>query len=887
MSVQTKRAQDPVCGMLVEESSATRHSNYNGQEFYFCCARCQTEFEAKPAQYTTNLTSRPIVDAAHCGCGDHNSVGAQIVQLSSVPKQVVLHLDPVCGMKIDEQHSVGTVEHGGKRYHFCSRSCLERFRAAPRTFVEPQQKRISSDDRNAEYTCPMDPEVRQLGPGTCPKCGMALEPATVQPPKTRTEYTCPMHPEIVRAQPGACPVCGMALEPREVLEEEVNPELVGMRRRFWVAASFTVPLLLMTMGAMFGGERIGALAAGWIQFALATPVVLWAGWPLFQRAWASIVNRHGNMFTLIALGTGASYVFSLVGLLLPSALPASLSSHGGRPPLYFEPAAVIVTLVLLGQVLELRARSRTSGALRALLALAPKTARRLEAAGDEVDVPIDEVRVGDTLRVRPGEKIPVDGYVLEGVSAVDESMVSGEPIPVEKTAGERVVAGTVNGTGSFLIRADRVGSDTLLSHIVRLVGEAQRSRAPIQRVADRVAAYFVPAVVLAALLTFTVWFIWGPEPRLGHAFVNAVAVLIIACPCALGLATPMSIMVGTGRGATEGLLVRNAEALELLEKVNTLAVDKTGTLTEGKPKLDRVISLAADFSEPELLALVAALERASEHPLAHAIVNGANARGIAVPTVSNFESITGKGVSGYVNGRFVLLGNKALLEENGIKTDHVADAAEKLRSDGSTTVLAAVDGKAVGIVAVVDPAKPSAADALRQLHAGGIRVVMLTGDSRTTAEAVARKIGIDEVISEVLPEQKAAAIKRLQAAGRTVAMAGDGVNDAPALAQAHVGIAMGTGTDIAIESAAVTLVNGDLRGVVRALWLGRATMRNIRQNLFFAFAYNVLGVPIAAGILYPFFGIALSPMIASAAMTFSSVSVIANALRLRNVKFEG
>jgi Cu+-exporting ATPase len=694
-----------------------------------------------------------------------------------------------------------------------------------------------------------------------------------------------MHPEIVRDKPGPCPICGMALEPREITGEEVNPELIDMKRRFWISAALTAPLLALMIMDMFSRAHwLSTTATGWIQFVLASPVVLWGGRPFFQRGWMSIINRHLNMFTLIALGTGTSYLFSVIALLFPFLIPTSFRSHGGEAPLYFEPAAMITALVLLGQVLELRARSQTSTALKSLLSLAPKTARLLAESGEERDVPVKQIQIGNVLRVRPGEKIAVDGIVTEGASSVDESMVTGESIPVEKTVGAHVVGGTVNGTGSFLMKAEHVGSDTLLSQIVRLVSEAQRSRAPIQRLADVVASWFVPAVVLTAVLTFIVWALCGPEPRLGHAFVNAVAVLIIACPCALGLATPMSIMVGTGRGATAGVLVRNAEALELLEKMNTLVVDKTGTLTEGKPRLVSVIAFEAMTSEEELLRLVASLEQASEHPLAHAIVAGAKERGLVPPKTTEFESITGKGVRGLVDGRNVALGNRALLEHLKIPADELSGKAEELRKDGQTVIFVAVDGKPAGLVGVADSIKSTTPEAVKLLHREKIRIIMLTGDSRTTALAVAKRLGIDDVEAEVLPEQKAEAVKKLQATGQVVAMAGDGVNDAPALAQAQVGIAMGTGTDVAMESAGVTLVQGDLRGVARALRLSRATMRNIRQNLFFAFIYNVLGVPIAAGILYPFFGILLSPMIASAAMTFSSVSVIANALRLRKAE---
>lgn len=735
--------------------------------------------------------------------------------------------DPICGMTLDPSKAAGKSEADGKSYYFCSLGCKKKFD------------------------------------------GDAVQP---EPAPVSAEYTCPMHPEIVRGKPGACPICGMALEPRHATTEEDHSELDGMTRRFWVSAVLTAPLLVL-MFFDLPGRR-------WVELAFATPVVLWGGWPFFERGWASLVNRSLNMFTLIALGTGASYVFSLVAVLWPHAIPASFHTHGGEPPLYFEPAAVITALVLLGQVLELRARGRTSSALKSLLGLAPKTARVIDKSGHEHDVPIERIQIADMLRVRPGEKAPVDGIVVEGASSVDESMITGESIPVEKVAGSRVTGGTINGTGGFVMRAERVGSDTLLSQIVRLVSEAQRTRAPIQRLADVVASYFVPAVVLTAVLTFAVWAIWGPEPRLGHAFVNAVAVLIIACPCALGLATPMSIMVGTGRGATAGVLVRNAEALELLEKMNVLVVDKTGTLTEGKPKLTSVVPVAGGFSESELLQFAASVEQASEHPLAGAIVAGAKGRGLALEKASGFQSITGKGVTGIVAGRRILVGNRALLENTG----DLVERAEVLRADGQSVMFVAVDGQPAGLIGVADPIKASTVEAVELLHREGVHITMLTGDSRTTALAVAKKLGIDDVEAEVLPDQKAAAIRKLQGDGKIVGMAGDGVNDAPALAQAEIGIAMGTGTDVAMESAGITLVSGDLRGMARALRLSRATMRNIRQNLFFAFVYNVLGVPIAAGILYPFFGLLLSPMIASAAMTFSSVSVITNALRLRKAE---
>ncbi len=796
-------------------------------------------------------------------------------------------LDPVCGMTISAGDAVGHVDYKGHTYYFCNPSCVERFNADPESFLTASQPGAAAApaDMRREYTCPMDPEVRQKGPGACPKCGMALEPVDLAP-VTKTEWTCPMHPEIVRDAPGSCPICGMALEPRVVTLDEKNPELDDMTRRFRLSLLFTAPILALMSSEFVPGQPLQSLlphgALNWVELLLASPVILWGGWPFFQRGWASIVNRHLNMFTLIALGVGASYAYSIVATIAPGIFPESFRM-GNQVAVYFEPAAVIVVLVLLGQVLELRARSRTSSAIRNLLGLAPKTARRLEADGTEHDVPLELVLVGDRLRVRPGERVPVDGVVLEGTTTVDESMVTGEPIPVEKTVDAKVTGGTVSGTGSFVMKAERVGSDTLLAQIVRMVSEAQRSRAPIQRLADTVSAWFVPIVILASVLTFLVWSTWGPEPRLAHALVNAVAVLIIACPCALGLATPMSIMVGTGRGAEAGVLIRNAEALEILEKITTLVVDKTGTLTEGKPKLV-TIEPQPGTDASTLLRLTASVEHVSEHPLAAAIVAGARERNVALTDVEDFESVTGKGVNGTVEGRRLAIGNLKHLEALGVDAGPLRSRADELRHDGQTVMFVAVDGKPAGVVGVADPVKATTLEAIKALHEDGIKVVMLTGDNRTTADAVAKAVGIDHVEADVLPDQKAAVVKRLQASGERVAMAGDGINDAPALAQADVGIAMGTGTDVAMESAGVTLVKGDLRGIVRARRLSRATMGNIRQNLFFAFIYNVAGVPIAAGILYPWFGVLLSPMIASAAMTFSSVSVIGNALRLRSVK---
>ncbi|HEV2617835.1 MAG TPA: heavy metal translocating P-type ATPase [Candidatus Acidoferrales bacterium] len=820
-----------------------------------------------------------------------------------------LATDPVCGMNVDPARAKANREHQGTEYYFCCDGCAAKFAAAPdkylgaktltaptaqlHTIQSPAADVFHAPPQNAHdvheaaaqsYLCPMDADVHATKPGACPKCGMALEPLITQAPATKTEYTCPMHPEIVRAEPGACPICGMALEPRTVpAEEETSPELTAMTRRLWTSVVLTAPLVFIGMaGPMLWRGVISSGAQAWFELILATPVVLWGGWPFFRLGWASIRNRSLNMFTLIAMGTGTAYFYSLIGVIFPGIFPAGFRGAGGRVPIYFEAAAAITTLVLLGQVLELRARQRTGGAIRALLRLAPTTARLISENGDEKDVALAAVKRGDRLRVRPGEKIPVDGVVTEGMSAVDESMVTGEPIPVEKTAGARVTGGTVNGTGTFLMRAERVGSETLLSRIVQMVSMAQRTRAPIQRLADVVASYFVPAVILCAAIAFIVWAIFGPPPRLAHGLVNAVAVLIIACPCALGLATPMAIMVGTGRGATAGVLIKNAEALETLEKIDTLVFDKTGTLTEGKPRV-AAIETVAGWSAKDVLRFAASIEQGSEHPLAAAILAEAARQNIKPAAATGFRSLTGKGITGGVEGRAVAIGNQTLLNEIGIAKVALKQRAEDLRRDGDTVVHVAVDGAEVGLIAVADPLKQSTAEAITQLRVEGLRLVMLTGDSRATAESVARNLGIDEVIAEVLPEHKAEIVQRLKAEGRRVAMAGDGINDAPALAVADIGIAMGTGTDVAIESAGITLVQGDLRAIIRARRLSRATMRNIRQNLVFAFGYNILGVPIAAGVLYPFFGLLLSPIIASAAMTFSSVSVITNALRLRHV----
>jgi P-type Cu+ transporter len=723
-----------------------------------------------------------------------------------------------------------------------------------------------------------------VGPGTCPKCGMALEPVTPAPPHGATEWVCPMHPDIVKDRPGACPICGMALEPRTARGEEENVELRDMSRRLWFAAAVTLPLAILAMGDAFAATAVLRLIPGrtgtLLKFALATPVCLWAAWPFYARAVASVRNRSLNMFTLIGLGVSVAYGYSVVATLLPGAFPASFRTAGGAVATYFEAGAFIVTLILLGQVLELRARSQTSTAIKKLLGMAPKSARRLREDGTEEDAPLEAVRPGDRLRVRPGEKVPVDGLVLEGTSAIDESMVSGEPIPVQKQPGDRVVGATVNGTGSLVMRAEKVGAETLLARIVAMVAEAQRSRAPIQKVADVVSGYFVPIVVGIAIITFAVWGLIGPEPRMAHALINAVAVLIIACPCALGLATPMAIMVATGKGATLGVLFRNAEAIEVMRKVDTLVVDKTGTLTEGRPRLVTVLPSPGQ-DERTVLRFAASLERGSEHPLADAIVKGAEARDVALVAATNFQGTTGKGVQGTVEAHAVALGNRALMADLRVDLGAFAERAEALRAEGQTVMFVAVEGKLAGLLGVADPVKESTPEAIRALHAEGIRIVMLTGDNRTTAQAVAGALGIDDVVAEVLPDQKVDVVKRLQSEGRFVAMAGDGINDAPALAQAQVGIAMGTGTDVAMESASVTLVKGDLRGIIRARQLSRRTMQNIRQNLFFAFFYNAAGVPIAAGVLYPFFGLLLSPVIAAAAMSFSSVSVVGNALRLR------
>jgi Cu+-exporting ATPase len=862
---------DPVCGMSTNEPDTYRELVHNNKTYYFCSDHCLTKFKTNPAGFIKSVEDNTDKDAYW---------------------PPLTFQDPICGMKTVDPDAYQPYGYNGKTYYFCSDHCLTKFKTDPEGYIFGKKQEDNSDEPVAgrQYTCPMDPEIVQDHPGSCPKCGMALEPMTPAIPTTKIEYTCPMHPEIVQDEPGSCPKCGMALEPMSVTidEEEANPEYDDMKRRFIVGAILSVPLVLIAMRTMIPGLNVidtwaSAKTLEWVELILATPVVLWAGWPFYERGVQSVINRSLNMFTLIGLGVSVAYIYSLVAVYFPGLFPEAMKGPDGTVGVYFEAAAVIVTLILLGQVLELRARSQTGAAIKALLGLAPKTARKIDADGTEKDIPLEHVIKGDKLRVRPGEKIPVDGVVLEGTSSVDESMISGEPIPIEKNSGDPVVGATVNGTGSFIMQAEKVGADTLLSQIVQMVAEAQRSRAPIQKLADVVSGYFVPVVIAVAALAFAAWMLFGPEPRLSYALIAAVSVLIIACPCALGLATPMSIMVSTGKGATMGVLFKNAEAIEILRKVNTLVVDKTGTLTEGKPKLTDVVP-AAGFDETELLKLAATLEKGSEHPLAAAIVEGAEAREVKLSTTIDFNSITGKGVSGTVDGRNILLGNRKLLDDFSVDPGELADQAENMRKEGETVMFVAVDNIIAGLVAVADPIKETTPEAIRQLHKENIRIVMLTGDNKATADAVASKLDIDEVVAEVLPDEKAAVVRKYQDQGEIVAMAGDGINDAPALAQAEVGIAMGTGTDVAMKSAGVTLVKGDLTGIVRARKLSRATMSNIRQNLFFAFIYNSLGVPVAAGVLYPVFGILLSPIIAAAAMSLSSVSVITNALRLKTFK---
>ena len=851
IDLNTGKAIDPVCGMTVHKHAFYKHT-YEGKIYTFCNEDCLKDFIADPLKYIKKIEDHlPLDNQSHACCNSD--------------------LDNI-------NSSCDTAESSA---HKCGDS--DSINVTPTT-VPPS----NMNSTNHQYTCPMHPEVVQDHPGACPKCGMALEVMGLPIiGSSKEEYTCPMHPEVVQDHPGTCPKCGMALELRVTSADEDDSELKDMTRRLWISALLTIPIFISAMSAEFWPQLVDVLLSPkmrqWFELILATPVVLWGGWVFFIRGWQSVISRNLNMFTLIGLGIAVAWGYSVIATLLPEIFPVSVQLGNGRVPVYFEAAAVITTLVLLGQVLELRARSNTNAAIKMLLGLAPNTARVIQANGNEVDIPLENVMLGDALRIRPGEKVPVDGLVLEGSSNVDESMVTGEPVPVEKTVGSMLIGATVNGTGSLVMKTEKVGSDTLLSQIVRLVAEAQRSRAPIQKLVDVVSSYFVPAVVIIAIITFSVWGLWGPEPRLAYAVINAVAVLIIACPCALGLATPMSIMVGTGKGALQGVLFKNAESLEVMRKVDTLIVDKTGTLTEGKPRL-MITQPIGEFVESECLKLAASLEQASEHPLAEAIVQGANDLNINLQPVTEFQSITGKGVIGHVENHIVHLGNRKLLEAFDIDVEDLPEHADKLRQEGQIVMLLAIDGKAAGIIGVADPIKKTTPDAIKALHEEGLKVVMLTGDSQVTAIAVADKLHIDDVQAEVLPEEKAQVVKMLQAQQRTVAMAGDGINDAPALAQAHVGIAMGTGTDVAMESAGVTLVKGDLQGIVRARRLSRATMTNIRQNLFFAFIYNSLGVPVAAGVLYPFFGLLLSPMIAAAAMSFSSVSVILNALRLRSAK---
>lgn len=854
-------AKDPVCGMTVDPSKAVGKSEFHGKTYYFCSKTCKEKFDRNPEPF---------------------------VGLSAQATQKDTETDPVCGMVVAPPKAAASAVHEGRTFYFCSKGCEAKFHAEPQKYLAPKkvpQEQRPRIDSPIEYTCPMHPEVKQHGPGSCPKCGMALEPTTIAPTVSRIEYTCPMHPEIVRPEPGSCPICGMALEPREITADETNPELADMSRRFWISMALSIPLLALMISDLLPGmplqHLLSARAWAWIELALTSPVVLWCGWPFFERAWQSVVHRSPNMFTLIALGSGAAYVYSVIATVAPQVFPASFRQANGEIGLYFEPAAVIIALVLLGQVMELRARSQTSSAIRALLGLAPKTARKIHH-GSESDIPLSDVNVGDRLRVRPGEKVPVDGVVEQGRSSIDESMITGEPIPAEKETGSKVTAGTVNGTGSLVMRAERVGADTLLSQIVKMVSEAQRSRAPIQRLADQVSAYFVPAVIVSAIATFIVWYLIGPQPRFAHALVNAVAVLIVACPCALGLATPMAVMVGTGRGAHAGILIRNAEALEVFRKVDTLIVDKTGTLTEGKPQVTSVRSIS-EINEDELLRTVATLERGSEHPLASAIVEAAEAKGLVLGQVEAFESVTGRGVTGTVDGRKIAVGNAALLRQRKIDTGQIEHHADALRSQGHTVMYIAAEGKPAGLIAVADPLKNSTAEVVSELKRAGLTLIMVTGDNATTAKAVAARLGI-EFEADVLPERKAEVVKSYQKKGHVVGMAGDGVNDAPALAAADVGIAMGTGTDVAMEAGGITLLKGDLSAILRARHLSMATMRNIRQNLFFAFIYNIIGVPIAAGVLFPAFHLLLNPMIAAAAMSFSSVSVITNALKLRSVR---
>lgn len=857
-------AIDPVCGMTVDPAHAAASHIHHGITYYFCARPCQQRFQADPAKFLTPQ-SEPS-------------------RLPHPSRDATTNIDPVCGMTVVPGHAAGTVSHSGRDYHFCSRTCQQKFVAEPERYttknvaIEPSMPTTGS----STYTCPMHPEVRQAGPGICPKCGMGLEPLD-QPATSRIEYVCPMHPEVVSDHPGTCPKCGMALELRTV-ETQAGPshEQLDMTRRFWVGLVLGLPVFVVAMADMLPNNPLHHWSAllNWGQLLLATSVVFWCGWPFFERAWLSIRNLSPNMFTLIGLGVGSSYLYSVVATVLPGLFPLALRHANGTVMPYFDTAVTVTVLILLGQVMELTARSQTSGAIQRLLGLAPKTARRVKSDGTEEDVALAMIQREDLIRVRPGEKVPADGVVVEGHSTLDEAMISGEPLPVEKQPGDQVVAATINGTGSLLIRAEKVGENTLLAQIVRMVGEAQRSRAPIERIVDQVSRFFVPAVVLVSVLTFAVWSLWGAEPKLAHALVNSVAVLIIACPCALGLATPMSIMVGVGRGAEHGVLIKNAEALEILQRADTLVVDKTGTLTEGKPRLATVESTEG-FTADDVLRLAGSLEQGSEHPLAEAVVAGARERGVQISPTQTFQSITGKGVTGIVEGKQIALGNAALMTDQAVKLDAISTRMDDLRGMGQTVMCLTIDGRLAGLIGVADRIKPTTPDAIRALHAEGLRIIMLTGDNQRTAAAVAQSLGIDEVIADVLPSQKREVVQRLQTDGRIVAMAGDGINDAPALAQAHIGIAMGSGTDVAMESAGITLVQGDLRSIVRARRLSRATINNIRENLFLAFFYNLAAVPVAAGVFYPFFGLLISPIWASVAMSLSSLSVVGNALRLR------
>jgi Cu+-exporting ATPase len=894
-----ERVKDVVCGMTIDPERAAGALDYRGRKYYFCSKGCVAKFELDAEKYLDpnykpgGMAHAPVTIAA--------ASASPLTQIgTTVP---VLAKDPVCGMNVNPAKAAGIIDHNGKSYQFCSKGCVAKFQADPERFLDPNYRPGGmshaplaigaapiqpppGQSQSAIYICPMDPEVRQEGSGVCPKCGMALEPETFAAPVSKTQYVCPMHSEVVSDHPGHCPKCGMALEPRTItVAEEENPELTLMSRRFWWSVALGVPLLALAMGHMFMplAHLLSPRLVAWIEFLLATPIVLWGGWPFFERFAASLKFRSPNMFTLIGMGVGVSFLYSAVATIAPQIFPSSLRGPHGVPDVYFEAAAAITILVLLGQVLELRTRSRTSSAIRALLDLAPKTARRIAEDESEHDVPLTEVQKGDRLRVRPGEKVPVDGIILSGSSSLDESMVTGESLPVEKPEGSRVIGGTLNGNGSFVLRAERVGAETMLAQIVRMVSEAQRSRAPIQRLADKVSSIFVPAVVGVAIVTFIAWMFFGPAPHFANALVNAVAVLIIACPCALGLATPMAIMVGTGRGAHAGVLVRNAEALETMERVDTLVIDKTGTLTKGKPELLSV-GAVAPITEEELVSLAAAVERGSEHALGAAVVRAAEAGKLTIAEAQGFKAIPGFGVRASVGGKAVAVGNAAFLKQLGHATDTLETRANSLRQQGQTVMFVAVDDRLAGLLGVADPLKDSTAEALQSLRDEKLMVVMLTGDNRGTAEAVAKQLGIRHFEAEVLPQRKAEVVRALQKEGKRVAMTGDGINDAPALAAADVGIAMGTGADIAMESGGITLLKGDLRGILRARRLSEATMRNIRQNLFFAFFYNAIGVPVAAGVLYPFFGWKFSPILAAAAMSFSSVSVITNALRLRSVK---